>query len=96
MSERKGLGKTEKSRWCSGVAVLLWCSKFEGRGSIPGWTASSFRLVPEWKKLLGRIEKLEPSARATRKQWARLWCFKLVGQARFPAGPRAFFRPPAL
>ena len=48
--------------------VLLWCSKLEGRGSIPGWARSSFRLVPEWKKELARIEKLPPSARATMKQ----------------------------
>ena len=47
--------------------VVLWCSKPEGRGSIPGWAASSFRLAPEWKKGLGRIEKQEPSARATMK-----------------------------
>ena len=69
--------------------VLLWCSKLEGRGSIPGWAASSFRLVPEWKKGLGRIEKLPPSARATMKQWARFWCSKLVSQAPFPARLRA-------
>ena len=57
-SDRKGEGKIEKSRWCSGgVVVVLWCWKPEGRGSISGWPASSFRLVPEWKKGLGRIEK---------------------------------------
>ena len=62
-SERKGSGKIEKSRWCSGgvvvvlwwccggvVVVVLWCSNPEGRGSIPGWAASSFTLVSEWKK----------------------------------------------
>ena len=48
--------------------VLLWCSKLDGRGSNPGWAASSFRLVPECKKGLGRIEKSKPSARATMKQ----------------------------
>ena len=56
-SDRKGLGKIEKSRWCSGGAVVLWCWKPEGLGSISGWASSSFRLVPEWKKGLGRIEK---------------------------------------
>ena len=48
----------EKSRWCSGGAVVLrccgvavlWCLKFKGRGSIPGLAASSFTLVSEWKK----------------------------------------------
>ena len=69
--------------------VLLWCSKLEGRGSIPGYAASSFRLVPEWKKGLGRIEKFRPSATATMKQWARFWCSKLVSQAPFPARLRA-------
>ena len=38
-SERKGLDKIEKSRWCSGGAVVL-----------EAWTASSFTLVSEWKK----------------------------------------------
>ena len=50
-SKREGLGKIEKSRWCSGgVVVVLWCWKPEGRGSTPGWAASSFTLVSEWKK----------------------------------------------
>ena len=69
--------------------VLLWCSKLEKRGSFPSWAESSFRLVPEWKKRLGRIEKLPPSARATMKQWARFWCSKFVSHAPFPARRRA-------
>ena len=47
--------------------VVLWCLKPEERRSIPGWAAISFRLVPEWKKGLGRIEKYKSSARAIMK-----------------------------
>ena len=37
--------------------VVLWCSKPEGRGSIPGWAASSLTLVSEWKKPIRQNEK---------------------------------------
>ena len=30
--------------------MVLWCSRPEGRASIPGWAATSFTLVSEWKK----------------------------------------------
>ena len=37
---------------------MLWCSNPKGRGSIPGWAPSSFTLVSEWKKPLGRKKKV--------------------------------------
>ena len=95
-SERKGLGKIEKSRWCCGArslkgedrfpagprALLRWFQsgrnrlgrmkkvwlfsnwhgglmvkvvvhqgqRPRGRGLIPSWAKSTFKLVSEWKK----------------------------------------------
>ena len=44
-SERKGFGKIEKSRWCSGARSL------QGEDRFPAWPrASSFTLLSEWKK----------------------------------------------
>ena len=47
-NERKGEGIRQKIH--RGVEVVLWCPKPKGRSSIPGWAASSFTLVSEWKK----------------------------------------------
>ena len=47
-SERKGLGKIQKSLWCSGGAVVLVSLTDKDRFPVQ---------VPEWKNGLGRIEK---------------------------------------
>ena len=70
--------------------VVLWYSKPKGRGSIPGWAASSFTLVSEWKNRLGRMKKVWLF-----RNWHGGVMVKAVvhqaqgGKDRFPAGPRA-------
>ena len=64
---------------------------FEERGSIPGWAASSFTLVSEWKKpRLGRMKK----ARLFGNWHGGVMVEAVVyeargGGVRFTAGPRA-------
>ena len=87
-SERKGLGKIEKSRWCSG-----WCCdtpRLKGEDRLPSGPRALLRWFQSGRNRLGRMKKM--------------WLFSnwhggvmvkaLVQQAqggedRFPAGPRA-------
>ena len=60
------------------------------RGSIPGWAASSFTLVSEWKKPIRYNEKVWPFS-----NWHGAVMVKAVvyeaqaGEDRFPARPSA-------
>ena len=89
-SKRKGLGKIEKSRWCSGGAVVLWCSKPKGQGSIPGWPRALLRWFQSGRNRLGRMKKVWLFS-----NWHGGVMFKAVvhqtqgGEDLFPARPRA-------
>ena len=69
--------------------VVLWYLKPKGRGSFPGWAASSFTLVSEWKKQ-SRMKKVRLLS-----NWHGGVMVKAVvhqaqgGEDRFSAGPRA-------
>ena len=52
-SERKGLGKIEKSRWCSGDALRL-----KGEGRFPAWPRVHLRWFQSGRNRLRRMKKV--------------------------------------
>ena len=81
--------------WCCGggavaVVVVLWWWKPEGRGSIPGWAASSFTLVSHWKNRLGRMKKVWLFSNWDGRVMVKAVVYEAQrGEDRFVAGPRA-------
>ena len=77
------------ARWCHDQGCVVRSPR--GRGSIPGWAASYFTLVSDWKGRLSRIKKVRMV-----NNWHGGVIVKAVlfeaqgGQDRLPAGPRAF------
>ena len=61
--------------------VVLWCSKPKVRGSIPGWAASFFTLVSEWKKPIRSNEKSVAVQQLVR------WCNGQGCSVQNPRGP---------
>ena len=64
---------------------------FEGRGSIPGWAATSFTLVSEWKKPIRyRMKKVRLFSNWHGDVKVKAVVYEARGGGlRFTAGPRA-------
>ena len=79
------------ARWCNGHGCVVRSPR--GRGSIPGWAASSFTLVSEWKKPIKWNKKVGPVSNWHGGVMVKAVLFEAKGdEDRFPAGPRALLR----
>ena len=56
--ERKGLPRTEKPQWCSGGAVVLWCSNLKGEDRLPAGPRPLLRWFQSGRNRIGRMKKV--------------------------------------
>ena len=92
-SERKGIGQIEKSRWCSGAAMVLWCCgalSLKGEDRFPAGPGYLLRCFQSGRNRFGRMKRV-----GLFSNWHGGIMGKAVvhqgqgGEDRFPAGPRA-------